>query len=252
MKPVFLLALAAASAVFGQATPEAFLGLVPAIPGNVCGAPSTARDAFREKVEQVVATMDRQLTLKRRQEEAKAQASGEALQDKMMGGKAKRAKFDAAKVERMSDAEKMAFAMAQAGSMDPAAMQQMATRASATRDIGKPSKSIERIREVRAKYHALDQEERSVRGVPGGRDYTARAMNRPDLCPQLSAKYVAILGEHLAAIKAALPDFHRRAEAAAASAGIPKAEAASTEAMAEIKAYTECLRDVYRFNLYRN
>jgi len=200
----------------------------------------------------VLAKMDEQLRLKKEREEREGKASGEALQAKATGGRKPPTKEEKERLKKMTPQEKMAWAMSQMGSMDPAAMQAIAARTQAAQKaVNVPKDAQERmgrIAKITAKYQALEAEAGALAGG-GGRSFSSQGSRVPStLCPQFTAKYVALLNEELAAIKAALPDFKRQAVAAAEAAGISKEAAASTEAMEAIRAYASRLLDVYKFN----
>jgi len=249
---LFLSAALLAAPAFGQSTPEAFLALLPPVPGNVSTAKPADRAAFEGKVNRALTTMDQQIRLKKQREDKEGKASGEALEAKITGGRKGPSKAEQAKLEKMSDQEKMAWAMSQMAAMDPNAMREMAERGQATQkavNVPKDARDrMARIGQVKGKYEALEAEVAALSGG-GGRGFSSQArVVAPNLSAKFAASYIAILNEHLGAIKAALPDYKRQAQAMAAATGLPKATAESTDALTELRDYAARLMDVYKYN----
>jgi hypothetical protein len=244
------MALMAAPCAQGQATPEALLALVPPAPVQVCAARPAEREAFQARLRGLIAAMDARIDQKRAKDEAASEASGKALEARMTAKAPSQKELD--RVETLSDAEKIKWAMAQMGNQDPAAMRELAVRGQGAQQALAANKEgkarLDRLTRAKAKYEALDAEYRALIGG-GGQDFTSRMRNVPPaLCPQLTAKYQSLLAEQLTALKAALPDYQRMAEASAQAAGLPKGAAASTEAMSEVRDYAFRLMEIHKFN----
>lgn len=249
----FLMAAFVATLAPGQ-TPEAFLASFPAPPSNLCTAGAAERQAFGEKVGKLVSTLDERIQLKTDQENQEGRAAGASLEKRMLGGKGRPSQAEMDRVENMSQQEKMAWAMAQMGQMNPQAMQEMASRGQATQEALQLSKEATvlrgRITQAKAKLKALDEELGRLRGSSGGRSFSSRPLApvAADACRQLGPKYLNLLGEYLAALKAALPDYQRQAVAQAKAAGLAPAKASSTEALTELRDYLNELLGAYKFS----
>lgn len=254
MRPIRSTLIACGCAVLVQAqpqpTPEAFLALLPGVPAGICAAKAPERRAFTEKLQRILDQMDEQIRQTQERERSASEAGAEALARQVRASAPSKAERE--KLKGMSKEEKMAWAMAQAQAMDPAAMQALAAAGQAAQEAAalapEARARFERIARLKDRYESLAAEFRvQLRGA-AGRSYSSRLGTvAPVDCAKASAKYSALLGEHLAALKAALPDYRRQAQAAALAAGRAKDSACSVEALEEIRDYAARLGDVYAF-----
>jgi hypothetical protein len=241
--PALLLGAPSAKA---PASPEAFLALIPPIPVDPCAARTADQERFQEKLKPILASLEERISRQEQADQEEEKQAGAAMQKKL---RASSPKVDREAVRKMSPQEKMAFAMAQMGSMDPKVMAELNEKTQAAREGATLTPELKLLATFDAQYEALLDEYQERAGAAGGRGYTSRSQQpQEDLCPQFAPRYVKLLQRHLAAIKAALPSFKHQAEARRRTLGVKGPGASSVPALEAIRSYVERLEKVHLFS----